>query len=46
MPVPGNNPPYDPLYLHEALEHRGQLPVLGMQARFATNDGMVLNARR
>jgi hypothetical protein len=43
MAAPGNNPPFDPLYLHEPVEHRVQLPVLGIPVRFATNDPMILS---
>jgi hypothetical protein len=43
MTATGNNPPYDPLYLHEPLEHRVQFPVLGITVRFATNDAGVLD---
>jgi len=34
---------FDPLYLRAPLEHRVELPVLGIPVRFATNDRAVLN---
>jgi hypothetical protein len=42
MPV-STDPPYDPLYLHEPLEHRVEFPVLGIPVRFATNDRAILD---
>jgi hypothetical protein len=37
------NPSYDPLYLHQPLEHRVEFPVLGIPVRFATNDRAILD---